>query len=98
MRKVIVASARGKRIFVYTASLLGAPLLAMPFVKGTREFALAIMGWGAILSFSSSYLLQVEVKVKSRSLLSRKLLATSLITLTVGLSMLVGAVVYLIQR
>lgn len=90
-------SGRAKRILVYTASLLLAPLPAMPFAKGTGEYALAIMGWGVIMIFSSYYVFRGEHKLKSGSLLNRKLLAVSLITLMFGLSMVIGAVVYLIR-
>ena len=58
---------------------------------------MAIMGWGAIMTLSSCYVLQGEVNVKARSLLKRKLLAASFITLLFAVSMLVGSIVYLIQ-
>lgn len=69
----------------------------MPYVKGTREFALAIMACGAIVTLSSFYVIQGEIKIKPRSLLGNKLLAASLITLLFGASLLIGAVVYLNQ-
>ena len=67
----------------------------MPFEKGTREFALAIMACGAILALSSFYVFRGEAKLKQRDLLGNKLLATSLITLLFGLSMFVGSLIYL---
>ena len=67
----------------------------MPFEKGTREFALAVVACGVILTFSSFYVARGELRLKSRSLLGNKLLAASLITLLFGMSMLAGSVVYL---
>lgn len=93
--KLVVISGRAKRVLVYTASLLTAPMLVMPYEKGTREFALAVMACGAILTLSSFYTVQGEMRIKARALLGNKLLASSLITLLFGMSMLVGALVYL---
>ncbi|HYH83940.1 MAG TPA: hypothetical protein VEX60_00570 [Pyrinomonadaceae bacterium] len=67
----------------------------MPFVKGTREFALAVAVCGAVLSMSSFYVARGEWRLKARGLLGDKLLASSLITLAFGLALLAGAVVYL---
>jgi hypothetical protein len=67
----------------------------MPYAKGTREYALAIMVCGAVLTISSFYVVQGEMRLKHRSLLGNKLLATSLITLLFGASILVGSIVYL---
>ena len=92
-----MVSGRAKRVFLYTAALLLGPLPVMPFAKGTREFVIAIMGYGAVLALSSAYVFQGELKLKARSLLSMKLLASSLITLLFGLALLVGAVVYLLR-
>lgn len=86
-------SGRTKRVLIYTASLLTAPMPVMPFEKGTREFALATIACGAILSLSSFYVLRGEIK--SRSLLGMKLFACSLITLLFGMAMLLGSIVYL---
>ena len=91
-------SSRGKRVLVYTISLLTAPLPLMPYVPGTREFALALIPCGAVLSLSSLYVLRGEMKLKAHSLLGYKLLATSLITFIFGVSLLIGAIVYLIRR
>jgi hypothetical protein len=88
-------SGRAKRVLVYTASLLAAPLPVMPFEKGTRQYALAIMACGAILSLSSFYVVQGELRLTPRSLPGNKLLAASLITLLFGVLMLVGSVLYL---
>ena len=80
---------------VYTASLLIAPMPVMPYEKGTREFALAVMACGAIVTLSSLYVVAGESRLKSRGLLGNKLLAASLITLLCGLLMVVGSIVYL---
>ena len=88
-------SGRAKRVLVYTASLLIAPMPLMPFEKGTREFVLASIGCGIILTLSSFYLARGELRLKHRSLLVNKLLATSLITLVFGILMLVVAIAYL---
>jgi hypothetical protein len=89
-------SGRAKRVLIYTTSLLIAPLPLMPFVKGTREYVLALIPCGAILALSSFYVFQGERRLKHRSLLGTKLLATSLITLLFGTSIFVGAIAYLI--
>ena len=88
-------SSRAKRVIVYTASLLIAPMPVMPFEKGTREYVLAIMMCSIILSLSSFYVVRGEARLKSRSLVGNKLLAASLITLVFGMLMLLGAIVYL---
>jgi hypothetical protein len=88
-------SGRAKRVLVYTASLLTAPLPVMPYVGGTREYAFALTACGAILTLSSFYVARGEMRLRNRGLLGNKLLATSLITLAFGASMLVGAVLYL---
>lgn len=86
---------RTKRVLVYTASLLIAPMPVMPYVKGTREYALAIVACGALLSLASFYVARGELKLKHRSLVGNKLLAVSLITLLFGMLMLVGSILYL---
>ena len=88
-------SGRAKRVLVYTASLLIAPLPVMPYVRGTREYALAIAVCGTILSLSSLYVVRGEVKLKSRSLVGNKLLAASLITFVFGMLILVGSIAHL---
>lgn len=90
-------SGRAKRVIVYTASLLIAPIPLIPFEKGTRQFALVLIGCGAILSLSSVYVVRGEKKLQYRGLLGMKLLATATITLLFGLSMIVGAIIYLIK-
>jgi hypothetical protein len=92
-----VISGRAKRVLVYTVSLLTAPMPIMPFEKGTREFALAVIACGVVLSLSSFYVVEGELRLKSRSLLGMKLLITATITLLFGLSMTVGSIVYLIR-
>ncbi len=67
----------------------------MPYEKGTREYALAVMACGAILSLSSFYVVRGEMRLKHRGLLGNKLLASSLITLLFGMLMLCGSIVYL---
>jgi hypothetical protein len=71
---------------------------AMPYSRGSREFALALIGWGAIMIVSSFYVVHGELKLKSRSLLGYKLLAASLITLLFGVAVLVGSIVHLSTR
>ena len=88
-------SGRAQRVLVYTASLLIAPMPVMPYAKGTREYALAVMACGGILALSSFYVVRGESGIKPRSLLGNKLLATSLITLLFGLSLLAVSVGYL---
>jgi predicted MFS family arabinose efflux permease len=90
-------SGRRKRVLIYTASLLVAPLPLMPYVKGTHEFALALLACGAILSLSSFYVARGELKLKARGLLGNKLVASSLITLLFGIGILVGAIIYLVR-
>lgn len=94
-RKSVLISGRAKRVLVYTASLLIAPMPVMPYEKGTREFALAVMACGAILALSSFYVVRGEMKLKARTLLGNKLLAASIITLLFGMLMFVGSIVYL---
>lgn len=88
-------SGRARRVLVYTAALLTAPLPVMPYVKGTREFAFALMACGVVLSLGSWYVVRGELRVKPRGLLGNKMLASSLITLLFGVSLLAGALVYL---
>jgi hypothetical protein len=90
-------SGRAKRVLVYTAALLLAPLPVMPYAKGTREFALAVAACGAALALSSLYVARGEWKLKHRGLLGNKLLASSLITLLFGAALFVGSVVYLVR-
>lgn len=68
----------------------------MPYEKGTCEFALAIMACGAIVTLSSFYVARGEIKIKPRPLVGNKLLASSLITLLLGVAMLVFSIVKLI--
>jgi len=80
---------------VYTASLLIAPLPVMPYEKGSREFALAVMACGVILALASFYVVQGEMRLPLRGLLGNKLLASATITLLFGLAMIVGSIIYL---
>jgi hypothetical protein len=88
-------SGRARRVLVYTAALLLAPLPVMPYARGTREFALALLLCGAALTLSSLYVARGESALKNRGPLGNKLLAASLVTLTAGFGMFVGAIVYL---
>ena len=81
-------------MLVYTAALLIAPMPVMPYEKGTREFVLALMVCGAILSVGSFYVAHGEARLTNRGLLGNKMLASSIITLLFGMGMLVGAIVY----
>jgi hypothetical protein len=92
-----VLSARAKRVLVYTACLLIAPLPVMPTEKGTREFALALIACGAILALSSFYVVQGEMRIRPRMLVGTKLLISAFITLLFGIAMLAGSLVYLIR-
>ena len=88
-------SGRARRVIVYTASLLAAPVPVMPFERGTREFALAAVACGAVLALSSFYVARGEMRLKARGLVGNKLLAASLLTLAFGILLLAGSVVYL---
>ena len=90
-------SGRARRVLVYTATLLLAPLPVMPYAKGTREFALALTACGAALALSSLYVARGERRLKHRGLLGNKLLAASLITLIFGLGLFVGSILYIIR-
>ena len=90
-------SGRGRRVLVYTAALLLAPMPVMPYEKGTREFAFALIVCGAIVAHASFYVARGEWRVKPRSLLGDKLLAASLITFLFGASLVVGSFVYLLR-
>lgn len=90
-------SGRARRVLIYTASLLIAPMPVMPYEKGEREYALAVMACGAILTLSSFYVVQGELRLKARSLLGNKLLISSLITLLFGMLMFAGSTLYLIR-
>ena len=67
----------------------------MPYVAGTREYAIAIIVSAAILTPASFYAMRGELRLKHRGLVGNKLLAASLITFLLGISMLVGSLVYL---
>jgi len=67
----------------------------MPYERGTREFATALLATGTVLGLASLYVLRGELRLKARSLLGTKLLASSLITFLFAISMLVGSVIYL---
>jgi hypothetical protein len=90
-----VISGRAKRVLVYTAALLTAPMPIMPYERGTREYVLAIMVCSIILTLASLYVVQGEMRLKPRSLLGNKLLAASFITLLFGALLLVGSIAYL---
>jgi hypothetical protein len=94
-KEIGLISGRARRVLIYTASLLAAPMPLMPYEKGTREFALAVVACGAVLSLSSFYVVRGELRLKARDLVGNKLLAASLVTLVFGALMVVGAVVYL---
>ena len=97
-RKAVVISGRAKRVILYTASLLIAPMPIMPFEKGTRGYVLGVMMCGAVLTLSSLSVVQGERRLHARGLLGNKLLAASLITLLFGALMFVGSVLYLLIR
>ena len=88
---------RARRVFVYTASLLAAPLPVMPYARGTREFALAVAACGVVLALASLYVARGELRLEHRGLLGNKLLAASLITLAFGALMMVWSAAYLFK-
>ena len=90
-------SGRGRRVLIYTAALLVAPLPAMPFEWGTREFALGVLVWGAALGLASFYVARGEARLKARPLVGTKMLIASLITLLFGALMVVGSVAFLLR-
>ena len=90
-------SGRARRVLVYTASLLAAPLPVMPYEKGTREFAFALAACGLVVTLGSFYVLRGELRLRARGLLGAKLVASSLITLLFGAALLAGSVVYLLM-
>jgi hypothetical protein len=94
-KEAFAIDGRGKRVLVYTAALLLAPLPVMPFAPGTREFAWAVAACGAALAAASYYVARGEWRLEHRGLLGNKLLAASLITLVFGVSLVAGSVVYL---
>ena len=89
-------SGRARRVLVYTAALLTAPMPVMPFARGTRGYALAVMACGAALALSSFYVARGELRLQSRGLLGNKLLAASLVTLLFGASLLLVSAAYLL--
>ena len=84
-------------MLIYTAALLLSPLPVMPFGRGTRGFAWAVAACGAALAAGSYYAARGEWGLKHRGLLSRKLLASSLVTLAFGLALLAGSFVHLVH-
>lgn len=91
-RKSIEMSGRAKRVLIYTISLLTAPMPLMPFEKGTREFVMALMVCGLILTLSSFYVVKGEFRVKSRPLYATKMLIAAIFTLVFGLCLLAGSI------
>ncbi|HEX8284954.1 MAG TPA: hypothetical protein VF588_16450 [Pyrinomonadaceae bacterium] len=90
-------SGRAKRVLFYTVALLAAPLVAIPWEKGTPEFALSLATSGLFIAVASIYVLWGELRPKTRGLLGFKLIATTLITLVFGVGLVVGSVVYLLR-
>ena len=92
-----MSSERGRRVLVYTASLLLAPLPVMPFERGTRGFALALLACGSVLTLASLYAARGEMRLKRRPLVGTKLLIASLGTLLLGVAALAGSLVCLFR-
>ena len=90
-------SNRAKRVLVYTASLLLAPLPVMPFAPGTRGFAWSLVPCSIVLFCGSFYVARGELRVKARDLLGMKLIAASIITFVFGVSIFVGTLIYLLR-
>ena len=88
-------SGRGKRVLIYTAVLLAAPLPVMPFERGTREFAWAVLACGVILSAGSFYAARGEWRVKPRLLVGTKLMAAAAITYLFGVGLVAWSLVWL---
>lgn len=88
-------SGRARRVIIYTAALLLAPTPVMPFVKGTREFALGVLACGVILSAGSFYAARGEWRVRPRSLVGDKLLAASALTWLFGVGLAAWSLVWL---
>jgi hypothetical protein len=89
-------SGRAKRVLVYTAALLIAPVPLMPFVRGTWEFASAVLACGVILGAGSFYAARGEWRVRPRGLLGNKLLAASVITWLFGVGLAAWSLVWLV--
>lgn len=89
-------SGQGKRVLLYTASLLTAPLPLMPFEKGEREFGLALAACALVLTLGSFYLFRGELRGGMLGPLRAKLVAVSGITLLFGMVLLAGSVVYIL--
>src|SRR5215208_2385238 len=94
-KEAVVISGRGRRVLVYTAALLLAPLPVMPFAPGTREFAWAVAAGGAALAAASYYVARGEWRLRHRGLPGNKLLEASLITHVFGMALAAGSFVYL---
>ena len=87
-------SGRAKRVLVYTATLLGAPVLVLPFVPGTPAYAAAGAVCGVLLSAGSAYAARGELQTRPRLLVGTKLLICALFTLLLGVSMVAVALVW----
>jgi hypothetical protein len=90
-------SNRAKRVLVYTAALLLAPLPVMPFEAGTREFAYSLVPCSIILSLGSLYVARGELRTKARDMLGMKLIGASVVTLLFGVAMFAGTLIYLLR-
>ncbi|HEU4593688.1 MAG TPA: hypothetical protein VFS10_00875 [Pyrinomonadaceae bacterium] len=90
-------SGRARRVLVYTATLLIAPLPLMPFERGMREFVWAVLACGVILSAGSFYAARGEWRVKPRMLVGTKLLAASAITYLFGVGLVAWSLVWLMR-
>lgn len=89
-------SGRAKRVLVYTASLLAAPLPVIPQAKGTRGYLLSLAACGLVVTLGSLYVARGELSLRPRGPLGNKLVASSVITLLFGAALLAGSVVYLL--
>ncbi len=89
---------RTKRVLVYTASLLVAPLPLMPYDKGTRAFTLALVVCSTILMLSSYYVVHRELPLKHRPLFATKMLVAAFFTLVFAIALLVAALIHLAAR
>jgi hypothetical protein len=87
-------SGKARRVLVYTAALLIAPMPLMPFERGEREYSLALIACGIILTLGSFYVVYGEMKYKHYTLVGNRLLISALITFIFGLLLFLGALIH----
>lgn len=85
-------TATGKRVLLYTTSLLIAPMPMMPFAIGTREGAWAMLASSAILTPVSFYCARGLLRQRYRMLWETKMLVASIGTGLLGILMAAASV------